>query len=80
EATTPACNDHEEIKTCVSSSCAELTCDVPQIGPQCTLDCQTGCYCSPGFYRNGEHGCVTKEECPEGSAARTHTETADVHE
>ncbi|XP_002399668.4 uncharacterized protein LOC8038126 isoform X1 [Ixodes scapularis] len=80
DVTTPACGENEVAKTCVSSSCAEATCDKPQIGPQCTLDCQTGCYCDHGFFRNGEHGCVTKEACPEGSAAHTYVEPPHAHE
>ncbi|CAN7940561.1 unnamed protein product [Ixodes hexagonus] len=79
ELTTPGCGANEEYK-CKSSTCSEGTCDKPQVGPQCTYDCRLGCYCAEGFYRNAEHICVTKEECPEGSLARTYVETPDVHE
>ncbi|CAN7940563.1 unnamed protein product [Ixodes hexagonus] len=80
EVTTPACSANEEYKACVSSTCAEGTCDKPQIGPQCTYDCHNGCYCSHGFFRNDQHICVTKEECPEGSPARTYVQTPHAHE
>ncbi|CAN8007945.1 unnamed protein product [Ixodes pacificus] len=70
----PQCADHEVYKTCVSSSCAEATCDRPRIGPACTEDCRRGCFCENRFYRNAERRCVTKLQCPEDSAAYTFVE------
>ncbi|EEC15677.1 chymotrypsin inhibitor [Ixodes scapularis] len=69
--TQPQCAANEEYKICVSRACGETTCDQPIINPSCEHGCQLGCYCKNGFFRNGEEGCVTKDECPEGSAART---------
>lgn len=58
------CGTNEEWKVCVSSSCAETTCEKRTIGPACTADCQRGCYCSDGFHRNAEGACVTEDQCP----------------
>uniref|UniRef100_A0A131XJQ8 Putative inducible metalloproteinase n=1 Tax=Hyalomma excavatum TaxID=257692 RepID=A0A131XJQ8_9ACAR len=58
------CGTNEEWKVCVSSSCAETTCEKRTIGPACTADCQRGCYCSEGFYRNAQGACVTEDQCP----------------
>ncbi|KAL1467338.1 hypothetical protein MTO96_042262, partial [Rhipicephalus appendiculatus] len=60
----PSCRENEEWKVCVSSSCAEATCERKTIGPECTLDCQRGCYCSRGFYRNSQGNCVREDQCP----------------
>ncbi|KAL1468003.1 hypothetical protein MTO96_041769 [Rhipicephalus appendiculatus] len=60
----PSCHENEEWKMCVSSSCAEATCEKKTIGPECTLDCQQGCYCSGGFYRDFRGNCVREEHCP----------------
>ncbi|KAL3218424.1 hypothetical protein MRX96_005932 [Rhipicephalus microplus] len=58
------CGTNEEWKVCVSSSCAETTCEKRTIGPACTADCRRGCYCSDGFHRNKEGACVTADQCP----------------
>ncbi|KAH8037886.1 hypothetical protein HPB51_018374 [Rhipicephalus microplus] len=58
------CGTNEEWKVCVSSSCAETTCEKRTIGPACTADCRRGCYCSDGFHRNREGACVTADQCP----------------
>uniref|UniRef100_A0A023GD74 Putative tick til 20 n=1 Tax=Amblyomma triste TaxID=251400 RepID=A0A023GD74_AMBTT len=60
----PPCGAHEEWKVCVSSSCAEATCEKRTIGPACTADCQRGCYCSSGFFRNAQRQCVREDQCP----------------
>uniref|UniRef100_A0A023G9X4 Putative tick til 20 n=1 Tax=Amblyomma triste TaxID=251400 RepID=A0A023G9X4_AMBTT len=61
------CGTNEEWKVCVSRSCAEATCEKRTIGPECTFDCQQGCYCSQGFFRNSEGNCVAEDQC--GSTA-----------
>ncbi|XP_075558553.1 serine protease inhibitor swm-1-like isoform X2 [Dermacentor variabilis] len=60
----PTCGPNEEWKVCVSSSCAETTCEKRTLGPACTADCNRGCYCSEGFHRNAEKKCVTEDQCP----------------
>ncbi|XP_077525922.1 mucin-6-like isoform X2 [Haemaphysalis longicornis] len=60
----PECGPNEEWKVCVSSSCAETTCEKRTIGPACTADCQRGCYCSSGFHRNAQGHCVSEDQCP----------------
>uniref|UniRef100_G3MLU9 TIL domain-containing protein n=1 Tax=Amblyomma maculatum TaxID=34609 RepID=G3MLU9_AMBMU len=60
----PPCGANQEWKECVSSSCAEATCEHRTIGPECTLDCQRGCYCSSGFFRNAQRECVREDQCP----------------
>ncbi|KAH7949060.1 hypothetical protein HPB49_004630 [Dermacentor silvarum] len=60
----PSCRENEEWKTCVSSSCAEATCEKKTIGPECTFDCQQGCVCTRGFYRDAQNNCVREDQCP----------------
>ncbi|KAH7979914.1 hypothetical protein HPB49_011908 [Dermacentor silvarum] len=62
--TTPqTCGENEIWKECVSSSCAEGTCEKPVPGPACTADCSYGCYCADSFYRH-QGRCISLEECP----------------
>ncbi|KAL1468004.1 hypothetical protein MTO96_041770 [Rhipicephalus appendiculatus] len=56
--------ENEKWKTCVSSSCAEATCEAKTIGPGCTPDCQRGCFCSQGFDRDSQRNCVREDQCP----------------
>uniref|UniRef100_A0A023FSG0 Putative tick til 1 n=1 Tax=Amblyomma cajennense TaxID=34607 RepID=A0A023FSG0_AMBCJ len=58
------CGRNEEFKECQSSSCAETSCKKPTIGPACTYDCVSGCFCSDGFFRNSQGACVTRNRCP----------------
>ncbi|KAH6943511.1 hypothetical protein HPB50_022419 [Hyalomma asiaticum] len=58
------CRQNEEWKSCVSGSCAEATCEKRTIGPECTLDCQQGCFCIMGFYRDRHGNCVPEHMCP----------------
>ncbi|KAH7984387.1 chymotrypsin-elastase inhibitor ixodidin-like [Rhipicephalus sanguineus] len=59
------CAEGETWKECVSGSCAEATCDQPVVGPACTEDCNFGCYCADGFYRDQHKACVTRDKCAE---------------
>ncbi|KAH7943404.1 mucin-6 [Rhipicephalus sanguineus] len=59
----PQCRENEEWKSCVSSSCAEATCESKTIGPGCTPDCQQGCFCSQGFYRDSQRNCIREDQC-----------------
>ncbi|XP_077492192.1 ixochymostatin-like [Amblyomma americanum] len=57
------CGEGETWKECVSGSCAEAACERPVVGPACTDDCNYGCYCADGFYRNQHKACVTRDKC-----------------
>uniref|UniRef100_A0A1E1XLG9 Putative serine proteinase inhibitor n=1 Tax=Amblyomma sculptum TaxID=1581419 RepID=A0A1E1XLG9_AMBSC len=57
------CSPNETWKECVSSTCAEGTCEKPVPGPQCTFDCRDGCFCADGFYRNEHQECVHLADC-----------------
>ncbi|KAG0432958.1 hypothetical protein HPB47_020365 [Ixodes persulcatus] len=58
------CPRNEMYRACVSSSCAEATCQKPTVGPACTADCRSGCFCEDGFFRNGAQLCVRRDQCP----------------
>ncbi|KAM7296078.1 hypothetical protein ISCGN_021275 [Ixodes scapularis] len=57
------CGPREVFKTCVSSTCAELKCGMEGMPEACTMDCASGCFCAPGFYRRGHRECVPQSEC-----------------
>ncbi|KAM7296284.1 mucin-6-like [Ixodes scapularis] len=69
------CEEGEVWKRCVSSSCAEETCERPVPRMQCTADCRHGCYCGEGFYRNSAGRCVPLAECPQ---AQVEEATQDI--
>ncbi|KAL1438413.1 hypothetical protein MTO96_048027 [Rhipicephalus appendiculatus] len=58
------CGRNEEWKVCQSSTCAETTCQRPTVGPACTYDCISSCFCRQGFFRNSQGVCVTRNQCP----------------
>uniref|UniRef100_A0A4D5S1V5 Putative serine proteinase inhibitor n=1 Tax=Ixodes scapularis TaxID=6945 RepID=A0A4D5S1V5_IXOSC len=57
------CGPREVFKECVSSTCAELKCGMEGMPEACTMDCASGCFCAPGFYRRGHRECVRRSEC-----------------
>lgn len=57
------CEENEYIPKCVP--CSPLKCGDMNDNSFCPKNCQKNnqCYCKPGFLRNKEDNCVTKEEC-----------------
>uniref|UniRef100_A0A6G5A3X0 TIL domain-containing protein n=1 Tax=Rhipicephalus microplus TaxID=6941 RepID=A0A6G5A3X0_RHIMP len=67
----PRCGRGEVYKQCVSSSCGEKRCSqIGQPRPGCTRDCQSGCFCRKGLYRNSHRRCVPKWQCRRGGFVR----------
>uniref|UniRef100_A0A6G5A3X1 Putative trypsin inhibitor like cysteine rich domain protein n=1 Tax=Rhipicephalus microplus TaxID=6941 RepID=A0A6G5A3X1_RHIMP len=63
----PRCRWGEVYKQCVSSSCGEKRCsDIGRPRAGCTRDCQSGCFCMNGLYRNRRGRCVFKWRCRRG--------------
>lgn len=64
----PTCSgDNERYTSCASSTCFEETCaDIVIPTPnrkRCSKNCQSGCQCKPGFYRNQDKRCVDELTC-----------------
>uniref|UniRef100_G3MP61 TIL domain-containing protein n=1 Tax=Amblyomma maculatum TaxID=34609 RepID=G3MP61_AMBMU len=64
------CGTNQEWKPCATVSCADVTCWKLAVGPECTGNCNYGCFCSEGFYRDGESDCVPLSQCPPGPSRR----------
>lgn len=60
----PTCGDNEQWTPCFSSTCWEGTCASPVVGPQCSMDCKSGCRCRQGFVRDTKGKCVAPRACP----------------
>ncbi|KAL1417386.1 hypothetical protein MTO96_026919 [Rhipicephalus appendiculatus] len=56
---------NEEYKQCVSGSCSEWRCNYLYKGwpVACTYDCQSGCFCKEGYFRNRRGKCVLGYRC-----------------
>ncbi|XP_039748870.1 zonadhesin-like isoform X3 [Pararge aegeria] len=66
----PVCGINEVYDTCIAP-CPPRRCDVDERVIRCPRppqpgdpNCQSGCRCADGFYRNYENVCVPKSECP----------------
>ncbi|XP_075557488.1 uncharacterized protein LOC142589782 isoform X2 [Dermacentor variabilis] len=59
------CGKHQEYKECQSGSCGEWKCSFLYTGWPigCTYDCQTGCFCKHGYFRNSKNKCVKGWKC-----------------
>ncbi|XP_063703792.1 zonadhesin-like [Culicoides brevitarsis] len=55
-----ACKDPNEVYTNCGNRCQEKCGDDDRV---CTEECQIGCFCKKGFYRNYAGICVPKENC-----------------
>jgi len=64
----PSCGQNEMFTPCFSSTCWEGTCANPVVGPQCSMDCKTGCRCRNGFVRDSKGNCVAHHHCSAMSA------------
>ncbi|XP_076164677.1 chymotrypsin inhibitor [Ptiloglossa arizonensis] len=58
--TSQECGPNEVFNTC-GSPCVD-TCE-KRASPICTLMCEIGCECKPGYVRNREKKCVLTREC-----------------
>ncbi|XP_043265795.1 chymotrypsin inhibitor-like [Colletes gigas] len=59
-AASQECGPNEEFNAC-GSPCVS-TCE-KRASPICTLRCEIGCQCKPGFVRNRENKCVLTRDC-----------------
>ncbi|XP_077491187.1 ixochymostatin-like [Amblyomma americanum] len=77
ESAARQCGKNEKWEECVSGSCAEKTCKNPVVGPSCTADCKSGCFCTDEFYRNDEGSCVARDQCPPEQRDAEERDTAE---
>lgn len=63
------CGPGEVWKECVSSFCAEVTCESIANPAACTDECSYGCFCMDGFARNVDKACVPRDLCPQAASA-----------
>ncbi|XP_031844815.1 chymotrypsin inhibitor-like [Nomia melanderi] len=54
------CGPNEVFNSC-GSPCVD-TCE-RKASPICTMRCEIGCQCKPGYVRNRENKCVLTREC-----------------
>uniref|UniRef100_A0A0K8RJI4 Putative til domain protein n=1 Tax=Ixodes ricinus TaxID=34613 RepID=A0A0K8RJI4_IXORI len=62
EDDTPKCGAWE-VWRCASTNCSETTCELPTLGHHCAKDCEEGCFCDDGFFRDDLGNCVTWDHC-----------------
>lgn len=58
----PKCGLHEVFSEC-GSTCGYRCSDLNNKDIQCPLECNRGCFCEEGYFRNDEGLCVRKRQC-----------------
>ena len=62
--TMPSCRGDNEVYSCGVQTCVPHCKGVNSICKGATFQCQNGCFCKPGYFRNEKLNCVLKSECP----------------